>query len=74
MAKGDSIVGGSSEKEGKVWGQGAFANMPQDVKMQDYPKRPYKEMPSIDDTSGRLMDDARNSGKADRKNLDRGMY
>lgn len=72
--KGDPIVGGTSEKEGKAWGNGSFANMPQEVKMKDYPKRSYHEMPSIDDTSGRLMDDDRYNERGDRRGLDRGMY
>lgn len=29
---------GSSEREGKYWGKGEFANMPKDVKMDMYPK------------------------------------
>ena len=29
---------GESEREGKAWGQGKFANMPTDVKMDMYPK------------------------------------
>jgi hypothetical protein len=29
---------GSSENEGKAMGKGGFANMPQDVKFQAYPK------------------------------------
>jgi hypothetical protein len=70
----DPIVGGTSEHEGKPWGQGNFANMPQDVRMQSYPKMPYKELDTIDDTEGRLETDAKQAEKGQRKNLDRGMY
>lgn len=36
MAKAQSH--GTSEKEGKAWGHGKFANMPTEVKMDMYPK------------------------------------
>lgn len=50
---------GASEKEGKAWGHGQFANMPHDVKMDMYPKA--KEFgPGVeDDTMTRI--DAENS-------------
>ena len=65
---------GTSENEAKPWGGGSFANMPQEAVMKEYPKMPYKEMPGIDDTAGRLASDAKDSEKADRRGMDRGMY
>ena len=52
MHHGDPIVGGESEDEGRVYGQGEFANMPQEVKMKSYPKA-YEYGPDVlDDTMG----------------------
>lgn len=70
----DPIVGGTSEKEGMPWGHGQYANMPQEVRMQDYPKMAYMKMDTLDDTEGRLEMDAKNARNGDRKNLERGMY
>ncbi len=71
---GDPMVGGDSGHEGKAWGHGQYANMPQEVKMSTYPKMPYKELDSIDDTDGRLEGDAKHAERGDRKSLERGMY
>lgn len=67
-------VKGSSEKEGKAWGQGSFANMPQEVTMAAYPKEAYMSGPALDDTSTRIDGDAKQVKRGERKNLDRGMY
>ncbi len=72
--QGDPMVGGTSGHEGKAWGHGEFANMPKEVKMKEYPKMPYKDLDNIDDTEGRLEDDAQHAERGERKNLDRGMY
>ena len=63
-----------SEKEGKAWGHGEHANMPTEVKMESYSSNPNRNMPVIDDTDTRLMEDAKNNEKADRRGLERGMY
>ena len=70
----DSMVGGESERESKPWGHGNFANLPQEPKMDMYPKMPYKDLDGIDDTEGRLETDASHSERGHRKSLDRGMY
>lgn len=57
-------MGGSSEKEGKAWGKGQFANMPSEKKMQSYPKA-HEAGPMVeDDTMTRI--DAEN-GRAQKK-------
>ncbi len=70
----DPIVGGTSENESRPWGHGQYANMPQEVRMQMYPKEPHKELGGLDDTAGRLSTDAKHAERGDRKSLDRGMY
>jgi hypothetical protein len=70
----DPMVGGTSDHESKPWGHGNYANMPQEVRMQEYPKRPYKDLDSIDDTAGRIETDDRHAERGERHNLDRGMY
>lgn len=70
----DPMVGGTSEHEGRAWGHGEYANLPQDVRMSVYPKMPYKDLDGIDDTEGRLETDAKQSERGHRANLDRGMY
>ena len=72
--KGDPMVGGTSDMESKPWGHGQYANMPQEVRMQDYPKMPHKELDGIDDTAGRLSGDEKHAERGDRKGLERGMY
>lgn len=74
MKKDKQMSHGTSEHEGRPWGAGSFANMPQEVMMKEYPKMPHKELGGIDDTAGRLASDAQNAEKADRRSLDRGMY
>ena len=41
---------GTSEREGKAWGHGKFANMPTDVKMDMYPKASEFGPGYLDDT------------------------
>lgn len=48
MAKMD--MHGNSEKEGKAWGKGEFANMPKETKMQAYPKASEYGPDDLDDT------------------------
>jgi hypothetical protein len=52
MAKAD--MHGSSEKEGKVWGRGEFANMPKEVKMDTYAKANEMGPGVEDDTMTRI--------------------
>lgn len=50
--KGDPIIGGMSESEGRYWGNGEFANMPKETKMKDYPKAKEFGPTVLDDTMG----------------------
>lgn len=50
----DPIVGGESEREGKVMGHGKFANMPTEISMRAYPKAPEYGSTVQDDTMGRI--------------------
>ena len=52
MHHSDPIVGGESESEGRVWGDGEFANMPTEVKMKHYPKAAEYGPDMLDDTMG----------------------
>ena len=74
MKKGGMPTMRSSESEGKPWGQGNFANMPQEVVIQDAGKNDYHMSQKLDDSMGRLAGDAKQESKGFRKNLDRGMY
>ena len=65
---------GTSENEGRAWGHGQYANMPQEARMSQYPKMPHKELGGIDDTKTRLASDAKHAERGDRKSLERGMY
>ncbi len=62
MAQGK--MGGSSEKEGKAWGRGEFANMPKGEKMQSYPRSHQAGAMVEDDTITRI--DAENA-RAEKK-------
>ena len=46
----DAEMHGESEKEGKYWGKGEYANMPGKVEMQEYPKGYKKKSGVLDDT------------------------
>lgn len=70
----DPMVGGESEREGRPWGHGEFANMPQEVRMSEYPKMAREVEHVIDDTEGRLETDAKQARVGERRNLNRGMY
>ncbi len=74
MKSNKQMSHGTSDHESKPWGHGKHANMPQEVVMKEYPKMPHKELDGIDDTAGRLAEDAKNAEKGDRRSLDRGMY
>jgi hypothetical protein len=50
---------GVSEKEGRAWGKGEFANMPQGVKMDKYPASRQAGPMVEDDNMSRI--DAENS-------------
>lgn len=59
MGKADQH--GMSEKEGKAWGHGKFANMPTEVKMNEYPK-PVEFGPTVqNDTMTRVDEENRRS-------------
>lgn len=74
MKKKTASQHGTSENEGKAWGNGQFANMPKDVKMEPYPTKPYHMDEGLDDTLTRIDGDTKQASKGFRKNLDRGMY
>ena len=67
---------GTSGNEAAPWGHGEYANMPQEVIMEDYPSYMPEpnNMDSIDDTITRLVSDNKEEKRGVRKNLDRGMY
>lgn len=48
MAKAD--MHGNSEKEGRAWGKGEFANMPKETRMDMYPKASEFGPGDLDDT------------------------
>lgn len=48
MAKAN--MHGNSEREGKAWGKGEFANMPKELKMNAYPKANQFGPGDLDDT------------------------
>lgn len=48
MAKAN--MHGNSEREGKAWGKGEFANMPKEVKMNAYPRANEYGPGDLDDT------------------------
>lgn len=60
----DPMVGGESEAEGKYWGKGEYANMPQDVKMKMYPKAHEFGPGVLDDTMGNID---KENGRAEAK-------
>ena len=66
---------GESENEGKAWGHGQHANMPQEVHMQDA-EAPKARLGQhvLNDTMSRLDGDTVSSKKGGRKGLERGMY
>lgn len=47
---GRAKMHGNSEKEGAAWGHGKFANMPTDVKMDQYAKANEYGPSDLDDT------------------------
>lgn len=65
MKHGKARMHGSSESEGKAWGHGQHANMPQEVKMQSYAKNKMLKEPMENDTMTRIdMEISRSDGKA----------
>lgn len=58
---------GVSEKEGKAWGHGEFANMPKEVKMDKYPKAHEAGAMVEDDTMGRVDKENMQAHKQTRK-------
>lgn len=62
MAKADQH--GVSEREGKAWGKGEFANMPKETKMDMYPKSHEAGPGVLDDTmTGIDASNKKSSGK-----------
>lgn len=43
-------AGRDSEHEGRAWGAGEFANMPQEKKMESYPKASHYGTHELDDS------------------------
>ena len=68
------VTRGESEGEGKAWGHGQHANMPQDVHMQEMAGTPHFMEEKIDDTARRIDEDSKQSIKGERKGYNRGMY
>ena len=62
---GKAQMHGESEKEGKAWGHGKFANMPTDVKMNEYAKA-HEFGPTVEnDTMTRIDEEnKRSDGRA----------
>lgn len=60
---------GVSEKEGKAWGRGEFANMPKDVKMQAYPRGKNYRGGVLNDTITGIDEVSRVSENKAQKNL-----
>ena len=54
MKKGKFQHGKESEREGKAWGRGEFANMPKEVSMAAYPKAHEAGPGYEDDTITRI--------------------
>lgn len=54
MHHSDPIVGGESEREGRVMGHGEFANMSHAIKMTSYPKGHEFGADVLDDTMGEI--------------------
>lgn len=65
---------GESESEGRPWGHGEHANMPQEVIFQHVGPTPHFMEENINDTMRRLDEDAHHSIRGERKGYDRGMY
>lgn len=74
MKKGKAMSHGTSENEGKAWGHGSFANMPQEVVMSPYPKPNYSTDGHLDDTIVRLDGDTSDAKRKKHKDLSKGMY
>jgi len=74
MKKGTAPTHGTSENEGKAWGHGQFANMPQEVIMKPYPSPGYSTDGHLDDTIQRLDGDKADALRKKRKSMDKGMY
>ena len=68
------IATGESESEGRPWGHGEYANMPQEVVFQHVGPSPHFMEENINDTMRRLDEDAAQSIRGERKGYDRGMY
>lgn len=60
---------GDSEKEGKAWGKGKFANMPTDVKMDMYPKAKEYGAGNINDTMTRIDSENSQAHSVSRRNV-----
>jgi hypothetical protein len=69
MHHSDPMVGGVSEDEGRVWGEGEFANMPREVKMKMYPKSNEFGPDVLDDTMGGIDKTNMQASRQTRRNL-----
>lgn len=65
---------GESEEEGRPWGHGEYANMPQEVVFQQVGPTPHFMEENINDTMRRLDEDSHQAIRGERKGYDRGMY
>lgn len=66
--------GMKAERGGSKWGAGKFANMPTEVKQQEYKKRSYAMGESLDDTIEGIDSNMEfNAGKV-RNNKSKTMY
>jgi len=69
-----SMNHGTSENEGKPWGQGSYANMPQEEVMREYPVKGYGLEGKIDDTMVRIDGDSKDSNEMVKRQKHRSMY
>lgn len=74
MKKGKAPSHGTSENEGKAWGHGQFANMPQEVMMKPYPSPGLSTDDHLDDTIQRIDSDTKSIHARTKKSMDKGMY
>lgn len=61
--------GGNSEREGRKIGDGEFANMPKEVKMQAYPKAHEYGPTDIDDTMNEIDDVQRRAHTTSKRHM-----
>lgn len=69
MAQKKLSTHGVSAKEGRAWGHGQFANMPQEVVRKEYPKLRESADPAMNDTITGIDREAMKAHRTARKNL-----